>query len=490
MRNIDFISGSPTLSIFKEGANKTNAGGIIFLIYIIILILLAAAYIYDYVNKDPYEFDHHLVKGIGGTVAKEKDKVIAVKEMERQCKFYLSKDAYEDDGEFLSDNFIIVDAKKMENADYEFDDDYFKVLDFENGDFIIKQNQTYETKIGGFELAVLYKCRGTDCTIREKDKIKSDFYYLTFEYRGYYIDHQSSGEPIQLLPEDEYWFLNIQFLQNTNVIFLYWNLIEYEEKKGMFGELFDKARGKSNLYYGGDFNSKETYTDDGHIRNLPTNAYEIKDKDGNNYIILLFIQNHYLMDQYDRYTRKANSFLDVLADLAALSSTILGLISLAFGFLYSNNFDNYKIIENILTKQLKVNINQKIELKENEQKIEFKTNLLDNPSEENINKKEKIDIDNNDGKLEERKVNYENIDLPSPNFFDFFFHMFYFKFFGPSSKQALIESCNDVVAKYITVERIIYNQMKLENLWKDYKWNNPAYEMKEKDDLLLDLKES
>ena len=68
--------------------------------------------------------------------------------------------------------------------------------------------------------------------------------------------------------------------------------------------------------------------------------------------------------------------------------------------------------------------------------------------------------------------------------------MFYFKFFGPSNKHSLIDSCNDVVAKYITIERIIYNQMKLENLWKDYKWNNPAYEMKEKDDLLLDLKES
>ena len=31
--------------------------------------------------------------------------------------------------------------------------------------------------------------------------------------------------------------------------------------------------------------------------------------------------------------------------------------------------------------------------------------------------------------------------------------------------------------------------MKLENLWKDYEWNNPQYESKEKDDLLLDLKE-
>ena len=30
--------------------------------------------------------------------------------------------------------------------------------------------------------------------------------------------------------------------------------------------------------------------------------------------------------------------------------------------------------------------------------------------------------------------------------------------------------------------------MKLENLWNDYKWNNPQYEFKEKNDLMLNLK--
>ena len=58
--------------------------------------------------------------------------------------------------------------------------------------------------------------------------------------------------------------------------------------------------------------------------------------------------------------------------------------------------------------------------------------------------------------------------------------MFYCKFCGHSNKKALIDSYNGVVAKYITIEKIIYNQMKLENLWKDYKWNNPAYEIKKK----------
>ena len=89
---------------------------------------------------------------------------------------------------------------------------------------------------------------------------------------------------------------------------------------------------------------------------------------------------------------------------------------------------------------------------------------------------------------ENQKKASENLNLPSPRFIDFLFHKLYFECFGPSSRQALIESCNDIVAKYITIESILYNQMKLEYLWKDYKWNNPQYEVKQKDDLILDLR--
>ena len=81
------------------------------------------------------------------------------------------------------------------------------------------------------------------------------------------------------------------------------------------------------------------------------------------------------------------------------------------------------------------------------------------------------------------------MDLPAPIFFYFLFNKLYFKCFGHSSKQALIDSCNDIVTKYITIENILYNQIKLEYLWKDYKWNNPQNEIKQKDDFILNLKE-
>ena len=219
---------------------------------------------------------------------------------------------------------------------------------------------------------------------------------------------------------------------------------------------------------------------------MPNNYWRIKDENGNSFIMLLYLEIFANTNEYERYSRKKISFLDVLADVSALASTVLNLMALAYGFLYSQNYDNYKIVENILTKKMHVNLNRKIEEDNDEKtKIELKSDLLDDKKEE----KENIIFSENAGEEKQRKISSENIDLPSPRFIDFLCHNLYFKCFGPSSRQALIESCNDIVAKYITIESIFYNQMRLEYLWKDYKWNNPQYEVKQKDDLILDLRE-
>ena len=174
---------------------------------------------------------------------------------------------------------------------------------------------------------------------------------------------------------------------------------------------------------------------------------------------------------------------ETLSNIAALSSTIFNLMGLVYRFLYSNNYDNYKIIENILTKQFRVNINPNKNEKDLEN-IELKTDLIDNSSEVNDNHIEKIE----EGDNKPKNGPSEEIDLPPLKFYDFLFHILYFKCCGPSSKHSLINSCNNIVSKYITIEKLLYNQMRLEYLWKDYKWNNPEYGIKEKDDLLFELK--
>ena len=105
---------------------------------------------------------------------------------------------------------------------------------------------------------------------------------------------------------------------------------------------------------------------------------------------------------------------------------------------------------------MRININNNI--KENTNlslEIELKTDLIEDKNEEKEN--EHI-----------YKTPSKNIDLPHISFFDFLFNKFYFKCFGQKN-QIMINSCNNIVAKYLTVEKLIYNQIKLEYLWKVYK---------------------
>ena len=138
---------------------------------------------------------------------------------------------------------------------------------------------------------------------------------------------------------------------------------------------------------------------------------------------------------------------------------------------------------------MKIHIkNDKIE-DNKEFQIELNENLInDNNSLEPINNDEKNDIEKNMN--EEQKNKKDSINFPLMKFYDFCIHQFYFKCFGHSIKQSLIESCNDIVSKYMTIESLLYNQIRLENLLRDYKWNNPQYEINEKHDFLLELKES
>ena len=74
-------------------------------------------------------------------------------------------------------------------------------------------------------------------------------------------------------------------------------------------------------------------------------------------------------------------------------------------------------------------------------------------------------------------------------FYDFLTHELYFKCFGQSKKQSLIDSCNYIVEKYTTIENLIYNQIRLVNLLKDYKWNNQQHEYQVKNGFMQEMQD-
>ena len=188
------------------------------------------------------------------------------------------------------------------------------------------------------------------------------------------------------------------------------------------------------------------------------------------------------------YKRKAISIWNYLANICALGLTIYSGLSEVFRYIYSKNFDNYKIKEKIFSiineRNLRIDSDDKdikksfeslgdknLELnliKKNNNNDDDPTND-DNKLENEIianNKEEKEEIENN-GIIE------DNFKLPKLKFYSVLFNNIYCKCCCFLQKQKLIDACNKVSFRYLSIENILYNQLKFENLMKDYKWNNP-----------------
>ena len=347
----------------------------IFLIYIIILITLAIIYLYDYIAGDKYEFNSVIVKKPYNQLEEERQNNYVDPHLNIEMEF--SPSLFIDDKLLMSPNFLIVDAKNLE--------DIVRAKEYiikPNDEIIIKKNESSIRKLNDIKLAVLYKCNGNDCSIRKEDKVNgTQVYIMNFDYQGFSLQHQNPNKPLIKLEKFRNWRYGFLFSENATLIYLKWRKIVYEEEKGIFGRAYDKITGKNSTYYGGEFSEVILFPDDGHMKIVPQ-ALNLKDEEGNTFIMLLYLRVNTDNSQYDKYTRKEISIFDVLANIAALASTTLNLMTLAYGFLYSVNYDNYKIIENILSDKMRFNINYN-KTPENEiEKIELNSGLIE-PSEEN-----------------------------------------------------------------------------------------------------------
>ena len=163
-------------------------------------------------------------------------------------------------------------------------------------------------------------------------------------------------------------------------------------------------------------------------------------------------------------------------------------------YIYANNFNNYKIIQEILSKSDKGKLKEEnnIELSSDFNKSnELINNQMDEKNiitKDDLTDKEKL-IENSD---DYHKINNEDdsIVLPKLHFFDYLFNNFYVsrKCFCDYKKQMMISTSNQILYKYFSVENILYNQIKIENLLKDYKWNNPRLKSIGNNELISQLK--
>ena len=197
------------------------------------------------------------------------------------------------------------------------------------------------------------------------------------------------------------------------------------------------------------------------------------------------------------YSRKKKSIFDCFANIAALSTTVFSFMVKAFAIVYSRNFDNYKIMEKILSKGIKPKKEEEIELSNNVKsnnnndddlnKLNLENNLIDKENKENISDEKNL-VTNDEMNIMEENTD-EPINLPKLRFFDFFFNNVYnSKLCVSLKKQKLISSCDNVLYKYYSIENILMNQILFENLMKDYKWNNPKLKSIRRNEMIVDLK--
>ena len=202
-------------------------------------------------------------------------------------------------------------------------------------------------------------------------------YVLNISYSGYKINHQDKI-PLEK-NNDKYTFYKEFFFSFNRSTFLniYWEVIKYKEEKGLAG-LIDKLLDKKNEFTSIDIGSYEqSYTE-----------RPIEEADSlliiRGLAFIRMINNH---NHYTEYIRSKKSILDVLANIGALFSTLFSVFTFIFSF-YSINFDNYKLVKEVLS-------TSKLLKKENKKLFRSKSiNFEDIP----FNKKlyEKDDITSND----------------------------------------------------------------------------------------------
>ncbi len=325
MRNLDFLSNSPNIYIFKEKSNKTTFGGVLFLIYIIIMLFISLMYIIDYFLNDKYTI--------------ETSTYLNFATQENMNPFSYLDNIHQNNSEtnpLIDISFNLYKTNEIEQINLTERFVMIDALTFEE----LQRNTFYKRKVSDIGIILLYICEDENCTLNQEDFSTFD-YYIEMTYGGFELNHSKS---IPLKNDGDVFFKNFFFFSydNAKIQYLNWEIIKYKEEKGI-SRLFDRIMGRKNEYIGGFISpSENTYIAHPIISGVFRNTKLIAE-----YIMVKGLK------QYTEYKRRRISILDVLANIGALFATFFTCFTFIFKF-YSINFDNYKIIEKIVNPTNKI----------------------------------------------------------------------------------------------------------------------------------------
>ena len=462
MYKLDFLSASPKVFIFQKEKNKTDFGGILFLIYIIVMILISLIYIADYSLNEKISYETLTI-----STRKEARDRSFLKDIELNPILNISINFLE------KDKFAVHEFASLRILED------LPIYDFSN-------------KFSEMSFMIYYKCNKDPKCASFKEYIWNIEYPWIFgkiniTYQGYKINH--FHEPPVYEDDSGNYSKNLTIKDFSKYVYteryLEWEVIRYKDQKSLFDFL---TKRKTDFIFGNVKNLKygkenETEYDDYAHEVVPA---ESDSKDGWYYYLPLYsfkFINPY--DNYLLYKRTKISSLDVLAKIGALFSTIKFFFAFAFSF-YSNNFNNYAMVNYLLNPPKKVikSINYSGDSDISINDLDNDSPLIDEQSNENKENKNVSNINDNDNNNDNdinNKKKYSNEDnsdassfvLKKLCFCDFLINNIYSKCCKRMRNQEILNMTNKIAYKYLSIDSLLINQMKIENLFKDYKWNNP-----------------
>jgi hypothetical protein len=410
---------------------------------IVLILGFAIYYLIKYFRKDPYSIEYSSYMYDYGHDITGKDKTI-----EFGYEIFSKGIDPNDDGKPVSENFSLMKFGPNET---------------------IKRNESLYENISNFDFLLVYECQDDKCEIKENFFLNR--FYLYLEFIGDFYNLQKDN-PISSN------FFTIERPYSINDFFVY-NFFFEESKCTTFG--FFRNKNESILI-------PKSFD------NYATNLNLTIEKGNTKYKVLGQISFLLAQDNWDHYKRTKKSIWDTISNICSLGLSIYNAFKNGYLLLYSSNFNNYKIIQTILSsgKVEKVKQNKKITTNKEMKTLDDNSDiLLSKPANYDNNNNEEIDEQNMDN--EKIKITYEemheesDINFPKLSFMSYIFNIIYCSCCNIKN-QKFISKCNEIVSKYYSVEKILYNQILIENILKDYKWNDPRLKSVESNELIKNLK--
>ena len=468
LSKFDWLSFPPTLYFLQKRTNKNAFGGILFIIYNIIMICITTIYMLNFFINDKYDIRYSLYKNYTDNIEKNNKN--------ENLNPHL--------------NFTFDIKRISQNLEVQKNDSEFMIFDFNN--FNIREKTIISNTPSYMNFYIAYPCSNRS-TLEEYAKSNDNdiVYILNMTYSGYKIDHQSEDSPLERNRDKYIFYKEFYFTFNKTTIFnVNWEVITYKEERGIFG-LFDKLTDKKYEFSGIDISYIEHFYTE---KNIELDRSPLK------YIVLAVINMRNIHDQNIEYKRIKRSLLDVLANIGALYSTFFSVFSFVFRY-YSRNFDNFKIIKEILSNQKilkKKNIKIFKSITKKFENIPFNKNIFETDDIPSIETKRSVPVKSKSKeinisktgmiKIDENDENDEYFNLININFIHFILNNIYCKIKERRKEQETIEICNKIIAKYISIDAILYNQILLENFFDDYTWNDIRLKEIENNIFFLKLK--